>query len=271
VDGCHVAGASHQVVARRLVVTWQHPITRAIQPVGLLAFNGSRYSFCYIENARKAQDFRPLLGFPDLAERYESDSLFPLFAQRVMDPRRPDYQRYVHRLGLDSDATPWEQIARSGGRRLGDTLQLFPEPTITNEELSCAFLVHGIRHIPGREIEIARGAFEVTMSELQDALGALQTGDKLQLFDEVANPVNPRAIITASPSGIPLGWVPDLLVADLHKLIDLVRVDVSVLRINGPDAPWHLRLLANLSARVPVDFRFFTDRIWMPICESPPI
>lgn len=67
------------------------------------------------------KDFRPLLGFPDLRGSYSSDELFPLFAQRAMDPRRPDYQRYVERLGLEGEPGPWMQISRSQGRRQSRT------------------------------------------------------------------------------------------------------------------------------------------------------
>src|SRR5690349_10872446 len=103
--------------AQRLVVAWQHPDTRRIEPVGFLTFDGRVYRFAYIRNAKQVEGFQRLLGFADLAGQYESDQLFPLFAQRVMAPRRPDYQCYVERLGLDVDSDPWEQIARSNGRR----------------------------------------------------------------------------------------------------------------------------------------------------------
>ena len=134
--------------ARRLVVTWQHPADRNIEPVGFLDYDGQHYRFGYIRHALSVKDFRPLLGFRDLYRAYSSEELFPLFAQRVMDPRRPDYQRYVERLGLDEEASPWEQITRSQGRRQGDTIQLLPQPTTDGETLTCVFLVNGVRHVP---------------------------------------------------------------------------------------------------------------------------
>ena len=98
---------------QRFVVAWQHPDRRLIEPVGLLTCDGEAYRFAYIRNALHVQDFRPLLGFADLYRNYVSDGLFPLFAQRAMDPRRPDYQRYLDRLGLEGEPGPLEQIARS--------------------------------------------------------------------------------------------------------------------------------------------------------------
>jgi hypothetical protein len=256
-------------VVRRLVVTWQHPTLRTIEPVGFLAFDGSTHSFCYIENALRTPDFRPLLGFPDFKTHYESVPLFPLFSQRVMDPRRPDYQRYVRRLGLEADATPWEQISRSGGRRQGDTLQLFPEPTVVQGRLSCAFLVHGVRHIPSYRLQLGDVSITTSHERLETALSQIQPGDQLSLLDDQDNPVNQRAIITAAESGVPLGWVPNLLVDDLHKLRAISTVSVSAIKVNGPDASWHLRLLAQLSADVPGDFRFFTAPMWRPLCTDP--
>lgn len=76
---------------RRLAVTWQHPDSRAIQPVGMLEHDGDRYHFHYIRRAQYVEDFRPFLGFPDLGRAYTSAHLFPIFAERVMDARRPDY------------------------------------------------------------------------------------------------------------------------------------------------------------------------------------
>ena len=90
--------------------------------VGFLTYDGSLYRLTYIRNALRIKDFRPLLGFAELHRSYSSPDLFPLFAQRAMDPRRPDYQRYIEHLGLEGDPGPWEQIARSQGCHQGDTL-----------------------------------------------------------------------------------------------------------------------------------------------------
>jgi hypothetical protein len=57
---------------------------------------------------------------------------------------------------------------------------------------------------------------------------------------------------------VPVGWVPDLLVDDLQRLMRSVHVQVLVEHVNGPDAPWHLRLLVRLQAAPAGDFRFFT-------------
>jgi hypothetical protein len=249
---------------QRLIVAWQHPVDRSISPVGFLTYDGSVYRFTYIRNALEVKDFRPLLGFDDLHRGYSSGDLFPLFAQRAMDPRRADYQRYVERLGLEGEPGPWEQIARSQGRRQGDTLQLLPEPTLTDNALSGLFLVHGMRYAHLEQRILDGRVVSVTRDQVEAVLAELVPGDELGIAREPRNPVNPLALMVLG-SSVPVGWVPDLLVDDLQVLLDRADVSVRVEHVNGPDAPWHLRLLARLHVAPANGFRFFTGERWMPI------
>ena len=260
----HGASALQLPATRRLVVTWQHPVERSISPVGVLTYDGDRYGFHYIQNVRNVPGFRPFLGFPDLGETYESDQLFSLFAQRAMTPRRPDYTRWVSRLGLEDDATPWEQIARSGGRREGDTIQLFPVPGIQDGVLTCSFLVHGVRHIPERAVTVNNRSRLIARAELEQQLLQLRPGDSLELADEPDNPFNPRAVLTTTEAHFPLGWVPNLLLDDLHRIPGRDSVSLRVQQVNGPEAGWHLRLLVELRAHVPEDFTVFQGENWAP-------
>jgi hypothetical protein len=261
-------GSRSAEVARRLVVAWQHPEERSIQPVGFLTREGDAYRFAYIRNALDVRDFRPLLGFEDLHRSYQSEDLFPLFAQRAMDARRPDYQRYVQTLGLEGDPSPWEQIARSQGRREGDTVQLFPEPTVEGGEARCLFLVHGIRHVHEGKRVLNGITYEVTRKKVEAALDGLKVGDRLQIIPEPGNKKNPQAIVVMGAPLIPVGWVPDLIVEDLHRLMEHARITVTAAHINGLDAPWHLRLLARLRAAPAPGFRFFTGKRWEPLATG---
>jgi hypothetical protein len=251
----------------RLVVAWQHPIERSIQPVGFLTRTDDAFTFGYIRNALTVQDFPGLLGFDDLYGSYESPELFPLFAQRAMDPRRADYHRYVSRLGLEGDPGPWEQIARSQGHREGDTIQLFPEPTADADEVRCLFLVHGMRHAHKSPKTINGEEVSATREQIDAALEDLEPGDELGIFREPGNVKNPLAIVvTISPDQlVPVGWVPDLLVEDLSRLSDCAHVTVTAEHVNGAEAPWHLRLLARLRAAPAPGFRFFVSDRWQPL------
>jgi hypothetical protein len=253
---------------RRLVVTWQHPDERLIEPIGLLDYDGDYYRFGYIRHALAVKDFRPLLGFRDLHGSYVSEHLFPLFAQRVMDPRRPDYQRYVARLGLPEDASPWEQIARSQGRRQGDTIQLLPEPGNDGAALTCLFLVHGVRHVPGASRVLDGQPIEVTSEQVEAALTALRPGDPLKIAHEPGNKWNPLALMVMAQAVTPVGWIPNLMLDDMHRLMTQADVTVTAVHINGPDAPSHLRLLARLTARGAGEFRFFTGEKWNLLADA---
>jgi hypothetical protein len=240
--------------AQRLAVAWQHPESRAIRPVGILQLAGHVYSYYYVRAVREVVDFRPFIGFPDLYGRYESDYLFPIFAQRVMDPGRPDYERYVDSLDLTQEASPWEQLARSEGRRAGDTIILFPEPRVDADGSTYGtFLVHGLRHAtePPELIE--------------ERLRGVRQGDRLWLKDEPTNPVNPEAIQVANADGEVLGWVPDMLLGYVRCVRSQGDPEVHVVQINGPDAPMHMRLLARLSGRAPDGYRAFGGPDWEPL------
>jgi hypothetical protein len=253
---------------RRLVVTWQHPDKRLIEPIGVLDYDGHLYRFGYIRHALSVRDFRPLLGFTDLYREYASDKLFPLFAQRVMDPRRPDYERYVRRLGLDEDSSPWEQIARSQGRRQGDTIQLLPEPVNEHGVITGRFLVHGVRYVPGPSRMLDGRAVQVDSEQVEEALAALRPGDALGIVSEPDNQVNSLALMVLAEHHTPVGWIPNLLLEDMHRLMARADVSVTVEHVNGPDAPWHLRLLARLTARRAGDFAFFTGEQWELLAAS---
>ncbi|MEQ3551193.1 hypothetical protein WIS52_11995 [Pseudonocardia nematodicida] len=229
-----------------LIVAWQHPDSRLISPVGRLDHGpGVRYRFRYLRTASEVTGFQPFLSFPEWSGDYRSERLFPLFSQRIMSPRRSDFAEYLRQLHLDSNATPWEQLSRSEGRRTGDTVQVFPIPSIEADGSStCCFLAHGIRHVTG------------------GVLPPLEQGDRLGLRTDPENPVNPIAQVILSPSGEDLGFVPDLLLEHLAALGDTGPVTLTVEHVNGPDAPAHLRLLVRLDGVVPDGYRPMAGPRW---------
>lgn len=234
----------------RLAVAWRNPGTRSIRPVGLLSWNGSVYRFAYLRRAVAEPEFRPLLGFPSLERTYESSALFPLFAQRVMSPRRPDYRSYLAALDLESSVTPWEVMARSEGRREGDSVLLFPEPLVSCGESVAKVLVHGVRHL----IEVD--------SRVEESLRRLRVGDELSLVADVANTVNPKAILVADSQDIHLGYIPDLLLGYLDELRRNGYVQIEVSRINPPSVSPHMRLLIEVNGSVASDYIPFSGADW---------
>lgn len=236
---------------QQLVVAWQHPDTRVIAPVGLLEHRDTAgYWFGYLRRAATVPGFHPFVGFPDLHGSYRSPYLFPMFRQRIMSPKRPDFPRYLRHLYLDEDATPWEQMARSEGRRTGDTVQVFPIPSVLPDgSTTCRFLVHGIRHVSG------------------GVLPPLTRAEPLVLRSDPDNPVNSSALVVCSTAGERLGFVPDLLLDYVHAVQSHGPCDVVVDNVNGPDAPVHLRLLARLQGSVPLGYRPMSGPGWETFAE----
>lgn len=248
----------------RLVVTWQHPVSRDISPVGLLTFDGQEYVFAYLEGAPDVEGFRALLGFPEFSARYVSDSLFPLFAQRAMDPRRPDFERYVTELGLtETTATPWEQISRSTGARGSDTLQLFPAPRFDAGTWVCDFLVHGVRYLLEKDVTFAGEVREkYRPDQLETVLADLSPRDLLLVEHEKTNKRSENALLVGSVDGRPVGWVPNWLAKEVMRLQADGRLSFSVEQVNPIEAGWHMRIVARMHADCGQDFEFFTGDGW---------
>ena len=218
----------------RLLVTWQHPIDRGHAAVGLLTCSERGYTFVYLRGAATTPGFRPFLGFPDLDHPYTSPHLFPIFDERVLGPSRPDRPGLLDALALGSDAGPMEFLARSGGHRHGDTIELLPLPSIVGGTASVTFLVHGIQHQDGAHLRI----------------DSLQRGDELALVAEPENLADPMALLVTS-DGQPLGWVPHPLLDFVHVLRRVGAPRVTVVRANGRQFGNNLRLLVRLEGAVP--------------------
>lgn len=237
-----------------LIVAWQNSESREISPVGLLEHDHLGYRFRYIRNARDVRGFLPFLGFTDLTADYRSRWLFPMFAQRVLNPRRPDYSHWRDVLSLPADASPFEFLARCEGRREGDAVLVTAPPLVDDHgAISFTFLVHGVRHA-------------LLDESARDALSALRDGDSVELRPQPDNPVDRLAIHLCS-GDIPIGWVPRLLCPAVHDALAEGRVIGRVLNVNGPEVPTHMRLLVELSGSVPLGWDFFADPIWSLIVE----
>lgn len=224
----------------RLLVTVRYTedvgARRPYRHVGFLECHDRHYEFYYCNGVSDQSGFLPLSGFPDVGRRYSSTDMFPLFAERIMSARRPDRADYLQALDLESESEPWEILARSGGRRDGDTIEVTPEPRVEADgATSCLFLVHGVRH---------RG------QTASDAINRLGAGDELQVRFETTNPVNRNAVLVLDREQIELGYIPDPLLDYAHQVVDSGQYNLMVVRANGPDIGPHLRLLVRLSGHV---------------------
>lgn len=238
-------------VTHRLVVTWQHPVSRSIRSVGVLACDSDGFTFSYLDAARHVPDFRPFLGFGEMNRRYKSSTLFPFFAQRVMRPSRPDYAAYLHSLALAEDADAWAILARSQGARAGDTTRVFPEPEVTSSgRTRHTFFANGVRHALDEDPAV------------ESALSDLRPRAVVHLRGQPDNPINPRAVQVVSDAGLALGWVPDVLLDYLAAVRSVGDPAITVTMVNGVDVPAGFRLLLTLDGQVPDGYEFFGGSSW---------
>ena len=229
--------------AAALFLAWQdRKSSRQWFPIGRLDADAenSDYRFRYIGGAKRAAkgaNFRPLVGFPDMDWDYRSDELFPIFQNRVLSPKRPDFVEYLRTLDLSDDADPIEILSANEGRRLTDTFEVFPE-LVKNDDGSfvCRFFLHGWRHVS---------------ESAQVRLERLEPGETLHLALELTNPRTTVAVQIQTTDYQMIGWAPRYLVDDLTKAMaeSPGEYAASVVRVNPQPAPSSQRVLVELSGR----------------------
>jgi hypothetical protein len=241
----HAAGVATTTSGfSRLLVTRRDPETTTYHPLGFLTFDSTEYTFSYLRRAL-VEGFHPLPGLSDTTHAHTSDRLFPIFAERVISARRPDRQTSMEALGLDVDAAPFEVLARSGGRRVGDTIEVVPAPEAAPDgSLTVDFLAHGVRYQP---------------PTAQERITRLRRGEQLHIVHQTDNVSDPRALLVTDRDEIPLGYVPNPLLDLVHALADRTA---SVVRANGPDVGFHFRLLARVAGRVEGGYQPFEGPDW---------
>lgn len=230
-----------------LFVAWQaHGSSRAWFPIGRLdaSKENHEYVFRYIRGALHARDragFAPLLAFPEFERRYESNELFPLFKNRVLDPSRKDFAEYLDWLALDpKSADPIEILSLTGGERQTDSLEVFPKvKRLADGSFVCRFFLHGLRHVS----DAGRNRAEKLRQE-----------EALQVTIELNNPATGVAVQLQTRDYHVIGWAPRYLVQDLRNIIgEHSCIEAKVARINRIDAPAERRVLIELRSGLPDD------------------
>lgn len=223
-----------------LFLAWQDPQSRAWFPIGKLTSDGSSYKFVYIHGAEKAQTecgFQPLHSFPSLNKSYQSEELFPLFANRLMRPSRPDFEDYIEWLNVPHQADdPIAILARSSGRKATDTFEVFPQPEPDEDGLyHIHFFSHGLRYLP-------------TCST--DKIASLRAHERLYVMRDVQNLYDPNALLLRTEDCYTVGYLPRYLVQDACELLDQDSqgLQVHVERINLAPTPLRFRPLCNMTA-----------------------
>lgn len=230
-----------------LFVAWRPPTPDQTgwRPVGRLEHDGGLFRFWYTQGARKP-GFRPFPQMEQLEQVYESEELFPLFANRLLSESRPEYEAYMRWSGFETGHSP-DPILILGvteGIRQTDAVEVFPCPV--PDVQGCyfnKFFLHGIRWLP-----------DVVL----DRIGKLETGERLKLMRDQQNEHDPYAVAVRTESErMLIGYVPRYLAHDVCRLVqqcDIDFIELCVARVNK-DAPLQNRVLCRMHACWPDGFQ----------------
>ena len=227
---------------KTLFLAWQEKDRRQWFPVGRLDADVSQpeYRFRYTGGARRARaeaGFPLLVEFPELEGDYRASRLFPLFRNRVINPRRPDLKDYLRNLGLGHEADPIEILAANGGYRATDAYEVFPKIEPGDDgSFSCRFFLHGWRYVN---------------TEARERLARLEGGEGLCVALELTNPVTQFAVQIQTKDYHMIGWAPRYLAKDLARGVAGApdRYSAFVVRINPQPPPSKQRVLIEMQGR----------------------
>ncbi len=231
-------------------------------PIGRLSFDCGIYRFAYTRGAQKATGFYPFTGMENFTRIYQSSELFPVFANRLLAPSRPEYEAYLRWSGFDPDRPP-DPIALLGvteGIRRTDWIEVFPCPVPDGDgRFRQRFFLHGLRHMG----EPARSR-----------LARLEPGEELLPMLDPANPADAAAIALRTQSGdrLMLGYIPRYLARDIGTVLRecLPGHFKFVVQQVNPDAPMQQRLLCRLEACWPEEFQPCSGDEFQPIPAAEP-
>ena len=173
-----------------------------------------------------------------MKEMYDSQRLFPLFQNRVINRARPDRADYLSYLDLNEGADPIEILSTSGGSRVTDAYEVFPKLEKGEDgSFVCRFFLHGCRHVN---------------ESAQKRIERLEAGDQLYVTLELTNPKTGLAVqIQTADDYYMIGWAPRYLVDDLVKAMaeSPGNYRAKVVRVNPLPAPSKQRVLIEMKAR----------------------
>lgn len=228
---------------KTIYIAWQDPQTRRWHTVGRLDRHGDGYRFGYTGGALASPHFDYLGRMMDKTQLYYSEDLFPLFANRLLSEKRPDYPAYLSWLGVDPKPDEFEVLARSGGRRATDQLCVYPEIEPDAQGwMTLHFFAHGLRYLSPTE---------------QKAILDLQPGDSLRLTPEDHNTHDRYALRLESGHSVRVGYCPRYLNEGLHQVKQYAPVHLEVEKVN-PDAPLQFQLLCKAVFKLPEGIELYS-------------
>ena len=229
---------------KSLYVAIQDHDSRKWSPVARVRKQGDFYRLNYTGGAKDLAGFKGFGLMKGLDKEYVSSEIFPLLKNRVLASGRPESKRLISWLGLDkTEDDAFEELARTGGVRGTDSIELIPEPEPTSQNrYEAYFFVRGARHLP---------------QGTEGIINSLRVGDRLFLMKDVQNEDDPYALLLRTREPISLiGYAPRYYSEDFSILAsgdDVKEACVTVEQINL-DAPLAYRVLCKINAPWPKSF-----------------
>lgn len=222
--------------------------------VGMLSFEEDKqqYTFKYTEGALNDADFRQFEGLDDLYKEYSFYDLPPLFKNRLLNTKRPEFPQLMKWLGLPQNASPLDILSLTGGIRITDNLQTFCE-IIPDKQgfFEHTFFIHSLSTL--REHQLQR-------------IETLEVGEKLFFCLDTQNNYDSFAIIVRAenPTEI-VGYCPRYLAETITKMLKRQHnsINITVDTVNK-DAPLQYKLRCKIKGQLPQDLSFITKE-FIPI------
>ena len=232
-------------------------------PVGRLDADLERpnYRFRYIKGAERAKrdaKFPSLrFAFPELNGDYRSPVLFPIFRNRVMSEKRPDFATYIRNLGFVETPNPIDILSISEGWRVTDPYEVFPKINIQPDgSFTCRFFLHGWRYVNALA---------------QKRIESLRPDEELYVAIELNNPATGFAVqIQTREDYHMIGWTPRYLVNDLvNGMAKSPKPDYSakVVQVNPMPVPSNQRVLVEMQGRWGAGYEPMSGPDFAPLVE----
>ncbi|MFZ6779064.1 HIRAN domain-containing protein [Undibacterium sp. Ji83W] len=243
-----------------LFVAWQQPDSLEWIPIASLIYENNKYLFSYTQGVFRAKGFAPFGRMDKLDVVYESDTLFPLFSNRLINKSRPEFRDYLRWLGLnDAPEDNMSMLALTGGVRGTDLIELFQPPILTSDGFyKLEFFARSLVYLPKSTINL---------------ISELKIDSRLFLMKDSQNEFDPMALAlrSESPKAL-LGYCPKYYAQDLDALLHAENSDLKVhVKCINLDAPLNMRLRCSVTAKIPSEFTHFESGIdFRPVIDSTP-